>query len=516
MPSSPRLSLALAAAFGLLLACEDAHRAAPPAPLATPTRVSGGSPYPAGCNPAVAGTRLFSGAEVEPHLAVDPTDPQHLVAAWQQDRWSGGGANGIATAVSTDGGHSWVHSSPAFTRCAGGTGGPGHYDRATDPWLSFAPDGTLHLIALTVDNPWQSARQAILASRSADGGLTWSDPVALAAESSADLGLDKCTLTADPGRRGHVYAVWDRLTGRLGPPARVTGPTWFARSTDGGASWEAPRTLYDPGANAQTISGQIAVLPDGTLACLLVVLTSLDAAHPPAQLVLFRSGNAGTDWSAPIPIASLLAVGTRDPASGQPVRDGAIVPQIAVDPASGALHVAWQDARWSGGAYDAIALSSSSNGGLQWSSPARVSQAASVPAFTPSIAVAGDGRLGLSYYDLRTRSAAPGLWTVRWLATSIDGGATWEERPVGGPFDLRQAPEAGGLFLGDYQGLVGLADGFVALFGMSGAGLGASDVFVLADGAAAAPAPDVAAAPVPPAPPPLSLAQRARLRLETR
>ncbi|MBI5070270.1 MAG: exo-alpha-sialidase [Deltaproteobacteria bacterium] len=503
--------LAAAAALALAACGEGRKRPPPPDPpdpLASPVRASGASPYPGGCNPPVGGARLYLGAEVEPHLAVHPSDDLRLAAAWQQDRWTAGGANGIGAAASTDGGHTWIAASPPLTGCSGGDADS--HDRATDPWLSFAADGTLHLVSLVFDDPWKTARQAVVASRSTDGGLTWSTPVALATETSTDAALDKCTLTADPVRAGHVYAVWDRLTGLSGPAAQVAGPTWLARSTDGGATWEAARAIHDPGANAQTISGQIAVLPGGTLVCLIVVITSLDAPRSPASLVVIRSDDAGVTWSAPIAVADLQAAGTVDPATGQAVRDGAIVPQMAVDRASGALHVVWQDARWSGGARDAIALSSSADGGLTWTAPARVSQAT---AFTPSVAVAASGRLGLSYYDLRTASPAPGLWTVRWLATSADGGATWEEAPVGGPFDLRRAPEAGGYFVGDYQGLVGLADGFVPLFAMSGA---ATDVFAMPAAAAAMAPARTGEAPPPAALPGPSLAARARMRLEAR
>jgi len=45
---------------------------------------------------------------VEPSVAVDPTDPMHLIGAWQQDRWSNGAANGIVSAVTFDGGHHLV------------------------------------------------------------------------------------------------------------------------------------------------------------------------------------------------------------------------------------------------------------------------------------------------------------------------------------------------------------------------------------------------------------------------
>jgi hypothetical protein len=50
----------------------------------------------------------FPDTQVEPSLAVDPSNPMHLVAAWQQDRWSNGGARGLVSAVSFDGGNSWT------------------------------------------------------------------------------------------------------------------------------------------------------------------------------------------------------------------------------------------------------------------------------------------------------------------------------------------------------------------------------------------------------------------------
>jgi hypothetical protein len=404
---------------------------------------------------------------VEPTLAADPTTPGHLVGAWQQDRWSeGGGADGIASALSFDGGQTWTPSRARFTRCGGG--GPGSYDRASDPWVAFAPDGTVHQIALALDDPWRGARVAIVASRSGDGGSSWSEPVELAGESTADVALDKCTIAADPGRPGTLYGVWDRLAGLRGPAPLQTGPAWLARSADGGISWEPARAIYDPGPDAQTISNQVAVLPDGTLLNLLVIIEAASSAAPRARIAVLRSIDAGASWSPPIAVADLLAVGTSDPRTGHPVRDGSLVPQIAVDPTSGRVQVAWQDARFSAGAHDGIALSTSSDGGLGWSPPLQVNRAPGSPAFTPSVAVDLGGRLAVSYYDLRLADPGDpsGLWTVFWLATSGDGGVTWDEAALGGPFDLRLAPDVGGYFLGDYQALVGLADSFAALFSM--------------------------------------------------
>ena len=34
---------------------------------------------------------LYANAEVEPHIAINPVNPNNLIATWQQDRWSNGG-----------------------------------------------------------------------------------------------------------------------------------------------------------------------------------------------------------------------------------------------------------------------------------------------------------------------------------------------------------------------------------------------------------------------------------------
>src|SRR5436305_2086872 len=72
------------------------------------------------CTGPAGGGEIFLNSEVEPSLAVDPKDPKHLIGAWQQDRWSNGGANGIVSAVSFDGGHTWAQKTVPFTRCSGG------------------------------------------------------------------------------------------------------------------------------------------------------------------------------------------------------------------------------------------------------------------------------------------------------------------------------------------------------------------------------------------------------------
>ena len=120
----------------------------PPSPD-DPVRVSGLTPFTAGCNGAGIGGTLYSNAEVEPYVAVNPLDAANLVGVWQQDRWSNGGARGLLTGVSFDGGRTWSTVSAAFSRCTGGKeDNGGDYERASDPWVTFAPDGTVYQIAI--------------------------------------------------------------------------------------------------------------------------------------------------------------------------------------------------------------------------------------------------------------------------------------------------------------------------------------------------------------------------------
>lgn len=420
------------------------------------TVASGASPFAAGCDGVASGGTAYVGAEVEPWLAVNPVDANNMIAVWQQDRWSNGGARGLAGAYSRDGGGTWTPVTVPFSRCSGGNAGNGgDWERATDPWVSFAPDGTAHWMALAFNNV-RNGDNAMLASRSTDGGRTWSAPATLRRDGAASFN-DKNAITADPTDARFVYAVWDRLTGN-------NGPTWFARTSDGGVTWEPAREIYNPGADSQTINNQIVVLPDGTLVLHFTELANVGAAN--LRLRIMRSADRGATWSPPLTVAAFATVGTVDPDTGTGIRDGSILASFAAG-RDGSLALAWQDARFSG-SHDGIAFARSTDGGLTWSAPVRVNGDRDVPAFLPAVAIRDDGMLAVAYYDFRANTPdALTLPTQYWLATSADG-VTWSERVLAGPLDYARAPLAGGrLFLGDYMALVPVGTSFVALFGQT-------------------------------------------------
>src|SRR5205823_878539 len=152
----------------------------------------------------------------------------------------------------------------------------------------------------------------------------------------------------------------------------------------------------------------------------------------------------------------------------------------AIDPASGQLYVAYEATDFTGGAYNQVELTGSTDGGRTWRAPNRVSGDPASPAFTPTVAVTGSGVVGVSYYDVRT--LRPGntttLPTSTWLAVSPRGGQHFDRgRSIAPVFDWLGAPQAGGYFLGDYEGLAGLADGFQALFVTANSTPGRTDVY---------------------------------------
>ena len=436
--------------------------AAPPPPvLASP----GPTPFAActadhASDQISAGSVLYPNSEVEPRSAINPVDAKNIVAEYQQDRWNDGGARGLVASVTHDGGSTWQRVTvPGLTRCSGG-----NYDRASDPWVSFGPTGVLYAISLSFD--FFDTHNAIIASRSTDGGNTWGPPVEITADNTN--GLDKESITADPSHPNVVYAAWDRL---LSPGKSLhasdqgffnarsfTSQTFFSRSNDGGLTWSQPTQIYTDSSFGGSIGSIIRVLPDGTLLDGLV--TYGNAAWKGgkcASISVLRSTDGGATWSSKPTIVSPLTctyVGAHDPDTGALVRSGGLI-DIAVD--GNNVYTAWEDGTASGPTTGHILFSQSTDGGVTWSAPTVINKTTGgVDAFIPTIAVNSNHVVGVTYYDFRNNtpggSADTDVWLVRCTASCTNAG-NWTETHVDGSFDLRQAPNARGEFVGDYEGL---------------------------------------------------------------
>jgi hypothetical protein len=463
-----RRGVGIVALLTLVAACGGSGESSTVVPVTPPppftsvqqVRVSQPSALAAGCDGVLApsGT-LYPNTAVEPYLVVNPFSPTNLIAAWQQDRWSDGGSQGLVLAASFDGGSSWTLTSAPFSRCTGGNASNlGDYARASDPWLTVSPNGFAYALSLSFNGTTLApgSSSAMLVARSADLGVTWQLPHALI-QDGPQVFNDKGSITADPINSSYVYAVWDRMT------SEIAGPTYLALTADGGSTWQNARSIYDPGPSAQTIGNQIVVLPGDVL---LDVFTEIDtqSGKASAAVRVIRSIDNGTTWSAPITISDLQAVGTTNPANNVPVRDGSELVSVSAGGA-GEVFVVWQDSRFAMGKYDGIALVRSTDGGQSWSAPVQVNADTTVQAFTPTVNLRADGVLALTYFDLRNNGApsASALYADCWMITSSDGGATFTEQHLSGSFNLANAPNSEGLFLGDYQALVSTGSGGVFL-----------------------------------------------------
>ncbi|MBA3842590.1 MAG: exo-alpha-sialidase [Actinobacteria bacterium] len=395
----------------------------------------------------------------------------NIVGEYQQDRWSDGGARGLVASVTHDGGTTWSRVIvPGLTRCSGGA-----YDRASDPWLSFASNGDLYAISLSFD--FFDSHNAIIVSKSTDGGDSWSAPKELTADNTD--GLDKESITADPINPNVVYAVWDRLIGP-GGSTHASGQgalhaksyksqTFFTKTTDGGQTWSTPQQIYTDSSFSGSIGSIIRVLPDGTLLDGLV--TYGNAAWKGGKcssISVLRSTDGGSSWSQKPTIVSPLSctyAGAHDPDTGAPVRSGGLL-DIATDGSK--VFVVWEDAVAPAPTTGRILFSQSTDGGVSWSSPAVISKTPTgVDAFIPTIAVNASHTIGVSYYDFRNNTPGGSADTDAWLVRCTGActvPASWTETHLAGSFDLHQAPDAGGEFLGDYQGMTTSGDAFQPFF----------------------------------------------------
>jgi hypothetical protein len=457
---------------------------------------------------------LYPATAIEPWVAVDPTDSGRLLVAHQQDRWDNGGSRGLVGVVSNDGGSTWSDTIPAgVTNCTGGK-----FRRASDPWVTFAQDGTAFFFSLVLTpaqptTPFGARRGGVLVSRSTDHGASWEAPVALITNNSPHVLNDKTSITADPTDNGLVYAVWDQLSvfpasgditadellaandgvviarelvDRLrtaaagGAPSfkfAFTGPTFFAMTKDNGTTWSSTTPIYQPGTNAQTINNLVEVLPNGDV---LDFFTNIDGG---LRIGYIRSTDKGASWSGPTFVTDIHVVGVVTPDTGKRVRDASILYSAAVDPSSGAIYLAWQDDRVSKDTstkcttptgsilIDGIVFSQSLDGGLTWSAPVQINQTPANPAhpcrqqaFIPAVVAAGDGTVVVTYYDFRNDAGTAGVEAADYfalfckpsVAAPCSEAANWgnEQRLTTSSFNMLDAPVAEGHFLGDYMGLV--------------------------------------------------------------
>lgn len=340
-------------------------------------------------DPGVAGDPTRLDANNSPSLARNPEDPAQLAVANRVDspQFS------CALHVSSDGGATWAPSEIPFP--AGEEDPP----RCFAPDVAFAADGTLHVLFVTLYG-LGNRPHAAWHSTSNDGGRTLSVPTKVLPELSF-----QARLAADPEDAGRLYLTWLKAadTGNLLFPA--TGyPIMVARSDDAGATWSEPVQVTPP-ARQRVVAPALRVGPEGPFLSYLDLgddRLDYNGAHegrggPPYagtwSLVLARSTDEGRTWDETV-VADDVAPFERFVVFLPPT------PSLAVDASGQKVYLAFHDAHL--GDAD-VWVWASADGGSSFERR-RVNDTEEGDGrsqYLPQVALAGDGRLDVVYYDRR-------------------------------------------------------------------------------------------------------------------
>lgn len=361
-----------------------------------------------------AGDPLDISAHNSPTLAQNPAEHSQQAVANRVDspRYS------CALHISSDAGTTWQKTSIPLPT--------GEEPKCYAADVAFGKSGTLYLSFVTLEG-LGNVPNAVWLSSSKDGGRSLSEPRKVLGALSFQT-----RLIADPAKAGRLYLTWlDAGDVGLYKFTQPGNPIRAIRSDDGGRSWTPPAQVSD-GGRGRVVAPSPQVGPDGGLYVLYLDLADdrldYEGAHEGRggrpydghfRLVLARSRDHGASFEESVVDARL----------GPTERFLSFIPpapSLAIDPSSGRLYAAFEDARlgdpdvmvWSRGSAD-----------RGWSGPVRVNDTPEGDGraqYRPRLSVAPTGRLDVVYYD---RRADPrDIKNEVSLQSSFDDGATFIPR----------------------------------------------------------------------------------------
>jgi hypothetical protein len=374
--------------------------------------------------------------EIEPSIAVNPSNPRNVVTAYQSGRIADGGdaTNGFAT--SFNGGKTWITGNlPGLTNYPGQTG---TFERASDAVVAWGPGKLVYANSLVFDYTKNNGlRSGIAVNVSKDGGRHWSKAIYIQSDVLGGLN-DKNWIAVDlghgPGHHfGRVYVVWDRVAPVL--------YDYCDHNCDRLSNW-LPNFRTIPGLvfPGQGIGAIPVVTKSGGLDIVLdTTLTGVPVPSGPDELEVSPGNNelvsllapaaGSTPYPAPLAFSPPVNI-ARNESTGVPAQRAGGLPSAAVDPKSGTIYAVWEDSRFrKDGTNDAV-ISRSSDGGLKWTPPKRINPGSTtnhVNHYNVTVAVGKNGAVQVAYRQ-RNQSAKGPLFTP-WIDTyyqqSTNRGATF-------------------------------------------------------------------------------------------
>ncbi|MDB5282667.1 MAG: hypothetical protein JWO06_1742, partial [Bacteroidota bacterium] len=228
----------------------------------------------------VSGGSVFEG---EPYLAVNPTNPQNMVAAWMGFALGGIPRVAIKTKTSFDGGNTWgnlvVHPHGGATL------------HSADVSMAFRKDGTVFIAY--IDSRQTPDTGYIYVQHSSDGGNTWSAPVKVwdINEDLAKEPMDRPWLVVDNSNTANAGILY--ITTKPAPWIAPPNRPYIKYSADSGQTWSTYRyvdsTGYLVGNTIAAPMGTPTVTADGAVC--IAYPSYLPSQSLFAQVIMAKSYN---------------------------------------------------------------------------------------------------------------------------------------------------------------------------------------------------------------------------------
>ena len=355
--------------------------------------------------------------QVEPTIAVDPHNPNVIVAGAQDYRLlSVGGHRWHGYYRSVDRGQTWsVMLLPGYPgdNSPQGLSSPLHgaYLAISDPVLAFDRSGNVYYAGITAAATFTTVGFHLFVAKFVNDGADYAFSTLL--PPSVYNFADKPWITVDTSggpNDGTVYVTYDSFAFVHGVISAVHAGVALVRSTDGGVTYSSPVIAIKQGfASGVTVDAQgrvyVSSLTPGfsRTSSNIAVAISIDGGRT------FHGHEIATSVSlAPSPLP------------GNSFRFFT-VPQIAAD--NHGVYVVWDDyARGNSN----VMFIESTDGGVAWTVPLQVNDAVIGQHFFSTISVSG-GTISIAWYDSRLGQLSNGTITALnvFYANSKDGGHTF-------------------------------------------------------------------------------------------